>query len=89
MLIVHRSVDEEKMEDELKAIREITRQYSPRDTYNADETALFCRRSPMRSLATASEPGQKVQKSRITIAVCGNADGSDKVSISYLFRVLY
>jgi hypothetical protein len=77
------------MKDELKVIRKITRQYSPRNTYNADETALFWRRSPMRSLATASEPGRKIQKSQITITVCGNADGSDKVSVYYLFKVLY
>jgi hypothetical protein len=67
------------MDDELRAIRKVIGKYHPRDVYSLDETALFCTRSPKRSLATSSKPGLKVLKSRVTIAVCGEADGSDKV----------
>jgi hypothetical protein len=76
------------MKEELWALRATTRQYSPRDTYNADETALFWRRSPERSLATTSKPGQKFQKSCVTLMVCKNAHGSDKVCISKLWNEL-
>ncbi len=34
---------------------------------------------PERSLATRAELGLMAEKSLITIAVCGTADGSDKV----------
>jgi hypothetical protein len=67
------------MEQELVKLRSICARYKKRDTYNIDETALFWKKTPERSLATHSAPGLKVQKSRVTIAVCGNADGSDKV----------
>jgi hypothetical protein len=67
------------MEQELKNLRAITAEYRMRDIYNLDQTALFWKRTPERSLATISAPGLKVQKGKVTIAVSWNADGSDKV----------
>jgi hypothetical protein len=77
------------MNEAPKTIHEVTDTYNPRDVYNVDETALFWKRSPERSLATSQEPGLKMLKSRVTIAVCGNADGSDKVQhdILHLWNV--
>jgi hypothetical protein len=66
------------MEEHVKLCK-ITALYKKRDTYNIDETALFWKKTTEQSLATTSAPGLKVQKSRVTLAVCGNADGSDKV----------
>ncbi len=73
------SVDAGGMEQELKNLRAITAEYRMRDIYNLDQTALFWKRTPERSLATISAPGLKVQKGKVTIAVSWNADGSDKV----------
>ena len=53
--------------------------YSPRDIYNIDETGLFFRMPPSKSLTTAPQHGTKQFKDRITIALCTNADGSDKI----------
>jgi len=44
-----------------------------------DETALFYKLQPCHTLATSSINGQKVTKERITVALCMNADGSDKL----------
>jgi hypothetical protein len=55
--------------------------YNKQDIYNLDETALFWKMMPERSLATESASGVKVQKSCITLAVCGDADRSDKVRL--------
>ncbi len=68
------------MEQDLEKLRVITAMFRKRDIYNLDETALFWKKSPERLLSTLSAPGLKVHKNRVNIAVCGNADGSDKVS---------
>ena len=50
------------------------------DIYNADETGLFYRMPPNRTLAQQSEnvKGVKRSKSRVTALVCCNASGTDK-----------
>jgi hypothetical protein len=67
------------MEQELVKLRSICAQYKKCDTYNINKTALFWKKTPERSLAIYSAPRLKVHKSKVTIAMCGNADGSDKV----------
>jgi hypothetical protein len=54
--------------------------YSPRDVYNADETGLFWRLLPDKTMAFKGEScsGGKKSKERVTAMVCANADGSDK-----------
>ncbi|KAF2195896.1 DDE-domain-containing protein [Zopfia rhizophila CBS 207.26] len=44
-----------------------------------DETGLYWRWAISRGLSTASIPGAKKDKARISLALCSNADGSDKV----------
>lgn len=49
--------------------------------YNADETGLFFRMLPDRTYVSACEktaPGRKIQKQRVTVLLCANADGSHK-----------
>lgn len=48
------------------------------DIYNLDETALFFRYSPSRTINFDSIKGRKKNKERITVLLCTNADGSDK-----------
>lgn len=43
-----------------------------------DETGLFYRMLPDRALASHAISGRKKDKTRITVSVCVNADGSDK-----------
>lgn len=58
-------------------IIEIISKYKLRDIYNFDETGLFWRMMPNRTLASYKQAGMKDDKSRITIGVMTNADGSD------------
>jgi hypothetical protein len=44
-----------------------------------DETGLFWKRTPDRSLATESRSGTKKSKDRITLALTANGDGSEKL----------
>lgn len=54
-------------------------EYSLRDIYNMDETGLFYRLQPNKTLATKPVKGTKKNKERITIGLCSNADGSEKL----------
>ena len=44
-----------------------------------DETGLFFRLEPNKTLATGPVSGTKKCKQRISVALCANADGSDKL----------
>ena len=47
--------------------------------YNMDETGLFYRLEPDRTLATQRLSGRKKNKERLSIALCVNSDGSHKL----------
>jgi hypothetical protein len=53
--------------------------YASKDIFNMDETGLFWKLQPDRSLATCQTSGGKKSKDRITIALTVNADGSEKL----------
>lgn len=54
--------------------------YADCDIFNADETALFYKLTPDKTLKFRSEKctGGKLSKDRVTVLVCANADGSEK-----------
>lgn len=70
---------QESAEEEMKLIREALQKYHPRDIFNCDETGLFWKRVPDRSLSTQSLPGLKQEKARISVLFCCNSDGSEKI----------
>ncbi len=75
------SVSMENIENELPRIRSKLDQFQLRDIYNMDETGLFYRLEADHSLATKQLEGRKKDKERITLALCCNGDGSDKVPL--------
>lgn len=59
-------------------------QYSLKNMYNADETGLYYKSLPRKTLASCEEteaPGLKESKQRVTIMNCANADGSHKIPL--------
>lgn len=60
-------------------LKEVVSAYAPCDVYNIDETGLFYRMPPSKSLSQGPRHGTKQFKDRITVALCTNADGSDHV----------
>ena len=60
-------------------LQAIVAQYAPEDVYNVDETGLFYRMPPSKSLAQGPRQGTKQYKDRITVALCTNSDGSDRL----------
>ena len=75
------SVNMEDIANALPEIRSKLDQFNLKDIYNMDETGLFYRLEADHSLATKQLEGRKKDKERITIDVCCNGDGSDKVPL--------
>ena len=65
---------------EMSKIKHVLSLYSLKDQFNCDETALFWKRTPARSLSTRHLPGKKKEKARISALLCCNADGSEKLA---------
>ena len=58
----------------------VIKDFELRDVYNLDETGLFFRMLPDRSLTTTDKTkGVKKAKDRISVMLCANADGSHKL----------
>ena len=56
---------------------DILKSFSTEDIYNLDETALFYRQLPSRSLMRSARKGGKLAKKRCTVNVIVNAKGTD------------
>lgn len=67
--------------EEMKAIQTIAGEYNEEDIFNMDETGLFWRQAPTSGLGTQSRPGQNREKARITLTVCVNSTGSERLPI--------
>ena len=74
----------------LPEAQKIIRKYKLKDVYNVDETGLFYRLLPNKTYVVkqknTSYHGGKMDKTRITVAVCVNADGSDKRKLLVIGR---
>lgn len=70
-------LDTAAAEEWLKRIPDITRGYNMKDIFNADETALFYRQIPKKSLVTKMDKckGGKLAKERVTVLLCCSALG--------------
>ncbi|GAB9471313.1 hypothetical protein Gpo141_00008530 [Globisporangium polare] len=80
--------DKELVERSLPDLQELTAMYHPRDVFNFDEFGLFYDLPPDRSaaeVAAAATTGAK--RRRLAIAVCVNADGSEKIEPLFVGRV--
>ena len=60
-------------------LREILKDYSLKDVFNFDETGLFYRLEPNKTLASGPVKGTKKCKDRVSIGLCANAVGSEKL----------
>jgi hypothetical protein len=72
------SVEKQSVAHHRRLLQELLDEYDPADVYNFDETSLFFRMKPSQTLATKKMRGKKKDKTRITIALCCNMDGSAK-----------
>ncbi|KAM3305917.1 hypothetical protein P3S67_012786 [Capsicum chacoense] len=82
------SVNMEAMENNLQSIREKLDQFAKKDVFNMDETGLFFRLQPDHSLATKQLEGKKQDKERLTVVICCNEDGSEKIPLWIIGKYL-
>lgn len=76
------SVDPEFLERGISEVCDVIKDYAPCDVFNMDETGLFFSMIPDRSLTTKDfVSGSKKLKSRISVALCANSDGSEKCRV--------
>ena len=75
------TVDPAIVDDWKERLPLIIGKYAPNDVYNADETGLFFKALPDRSLVMAKETckGGKRSKERFTVLLCTNMTGTDKL----------
>jgi DDE superfamily endonuclease/Tc5 transposase DNA-binding domain len=72
-------VDRMQLELDLAELRTFLSDYHLDDIYNMDETGLFWKLLPDRTLASEQLPGGKLHKERISVALCCNASGTHKL----------
>lgn len=70
-------IDTSAAEEWLKRVPDVTRGYEAKDIFNADETALFYRQIPKKSLVTKVDKctGGKLAKERLSVLLCCSAAG--------------
>jgi len=75
------SVDSKTFEDWTNRLTTILDGYDANDIFNADETGLFYRATPDRSLVLSKEDckGGKKSKERLTVLLCSNLTGTEKM----------
>lgn len=73
------SIDPEIINTNLPILQEKLNMYDPNDIYNFDETALFYAMEPNKTLASKGCKGRKVCKDRITLGLCSNSTGTEKL----------
>lgn len=78
------SADLESAQNYISKFAELVSGYSPQQIFNADETGLWFKSLPEKSLASKEEkaaPGFKMCKQRLTIMGCANAAGNFKLPL--------
>ena len=63
---------------DVEKIKAVVSKYDRKDVYKFDETGLYYRRAPNKTISKQLISGVKVDKSRLTIGLLCNSDGSDK-----------
>ena len=73
------SVDVEKAQKRLQEVQDIVATYERKNIFNCDETGLFWKMTPPKTLGRFSRKGIKEDKARITAHLTINADGTEKL----------
>lgn len=85
------AVDDITIDDWKLRLPVILEHYNPADVYNCDETGLFFKMLPDRSLVVGKADcrGGKRSKERYTVLLCGNWAGTDKLKPLVIGKYLF
>ena len=67
-------------------LRQTLRDYDPKDIFNCDETGLFWKMKPSRTLSNSSVAGSKQSKDRITILLTCNSTRTEKMHPLFIYK---
>lgn len=65
----------------MRSLQTIAGEYPQEDIYNMDKTGLFWRMLLSCGLLSQSQSGLKKDKTRISLALCVNATGTDRLPV--------
>lgn len=74
--------------EELTRLKAIIDTYRPCNVFNMDESAFFYNAVPRGSICKSEAPALKQNKARVTMAVCANASGDEKLPVLFLGTAL-
>jgi hypothetical protein len=80
------SVPLENLETMRENLKQILKNYSPEDIFNCDETGLFWKMKPCRTISNEQTSGTKQSKDRIMILLTCNATGSEKLAPLFIHK---
>jgi hypothetical protein len=78
------SVELDTSKQEIARLRRLVSSYLPRNVFNMDESPCSYNDVPRGSICKIAAPALKQSKARVTMAVCCNTDGSEKLTVLYL-----
>lgn len=67
-------------------LREILKDYDPKDIFNCDETGLFWKMKPSRTISNGPVSGTKQSKDRVTVLLTCNASGTEKLCPLFIHK---
>jgi hypothetical protein len=67
-------------------IRSILKNYDPNDIFNCDETGLFWKMKPSRTISNGQVSGTKQSKDHVTILLTCNATGNEKLAPLFIHK---
>lgn len=75
------SVSEEACKEWLETLPPILKENDPQNIFNADETGLFFKCLPDKTMGVKGEacPGGKKNKERLTLLICTTMEGTEKL----------
>ena len=67
-------------------INQILKNYDPQDIFNCDETGLFWKMKPIRTISNQPMSGTKQSKDRVTVLLTCNATGTEKLKLLFIHK---
>jgi hypothetical protein len=85
-----KDVSDETCENWRKSLPQLLQSYEPKDVFNLDETGLFFKCTPNKTMMFRNEicSGGKLSKERLTILVGANANGTEKLPLMVIGKTM-
>ena len=76
----------ETLDEERNKLREIIKNYNLNDVFNCDETGLFWKMKPSRTISNGPVSGTKQSKDSVTVLLTCNSTGNEKLPALFIHK---